>query len=164
MSCSSVGTEFRLIFDNSNDDNNAKATLRVAPPYVIVVQLIRSNLTTTSRGSTASVAYTGCNYMSVQSAPAVSPLAYALRYFPSMTNVISQAPVSNMGVSFAINVDIVLVGGNDAQYKHDHRIQVRGRHSHCNQEIHAHGTAMYKSPVRILIKPPAHAELERRCQ
>ncbi len=120
MSRSFVGTEFRSIFDNSDDNNNAKATLGVAPPYVIVVRSIRSNSTTTSRGSTASVADTGCNFISMRSAPAVSPLPYALRYFPSVTNVISQAPVSNMGVSFAIDVDIVLVGGNDVQYKHDH--------------------------------------------
>ncbi len=164
MSRSSMGTEFRSIFDNSNDDNNAEATLGVAPPYVIVVQLIRSNSTTTSRGSTASVADTGCNFISVQSVPAVSPLAYASRYFPSVTNVISQAPVLNMGVSFAINIDIVSVGGNDAQYEHDHRIQVCGRHSHHDQEIHAHGTAVYESPVRVLIKPPAHAEMDRRRQ
>ncbi len=91
MSRSLVGTEFRLIFDNSNDNNNAKATLGVAPPYVIVVQSIRSNSRTTSQGSTASVADTGCNFISVQSAPAVSPLAYASRYFPSVMNVISQA-------------------------------------------------------------------------
>ena len=37
MSRSSVGTEFRLIFDNSDDDNDAEATLGVAPPYVIIV-------------------------------------------------------------------------------------------------------------------------------
>ncbi len=164
MSRSSVGTEFRSIFDNSDNDNDAEATLGVAPPYIIVVRSIRSNSTTTSRGSTASVADTGCNFISVRSAPAVSHLAYASRYFPSMTNVISQAPVSNMGVSFAINVDIVSVGGNDALYEHDHRIQLRGWRSHRDQKIHAHGTAVYKSPVRILIKPPAHAESDRHYQ
>jgi hypothetical protein len=164
MYLSSMGMEFRLIFDNSNDDNNTKATLGVAPPYVIVVCSIRSNSTTISRGSTASVANTGCNFISVRSAPVVSPLAYASRYFPSVMNVIGQAPVLNMGVSFAIDVDIVLVGGNDAQYRHNHQIQVCGRHSHRNQEIHAHGTAVYESPVRVLIKPPAHAKLDRRRQ
>jgi hypothetical protein len=140
MSCSSVGTEFRSIFDNSNNDNDAEATSGVAPPYVIVVQSIRSNSTTTSRGSMASVADTGCNFISVRSTPAVSPLAYASRYFPRVMNVISQAPVLNMGVSFAIDVDIISVGGNDAQYEHDHRIQARVRRSHCNKEIHAHDT------------------------
>ncbi len=126
MSRSSMGMEFRLIFDNSDDYNDAEATSGVAPPSIIVVQLIRFNSTTTSQGSTASIADTGCNFISVQSAPAVSPLAYASRYFPSVTNVISQVLVSNMGISFGINVNIVSVGGNDAQYEHDHRIQVRG--------------------------------------
>jgi hypothetical protein len=104
MSCSSMGTEFRSIFDNSNDNNDAEATLGVAPPYVIVVRSIRSNSTTTSWGSTASVTNTGCNFISVRSTPAVSPLPYASRYFPSVTNVISQAPVLKMGVSFAIDM------------------------------------------------------------
>ncbi len=164
MSRSSVGMEFRLIFDDSDDDNDTEATLGVAPPYVIIVRSIRSNSTMTFRGSMASVADTGCNFISVQSALAVSPLAYASRYFPSMTNVISQAPVLNMGVSFAIKINIISVGGNDAQYKHDHQIQVWERQSHCDQEIHAHGTAVYESPVRVLIKPPAHAELDRHRQ
>jgi hypothetical protein len=65
MSRSSMGTEFRWIFDNCNDDNNAKATLGVAPPSVIIVRLIQFNLTMTSWGSTVSVANTGYNFISV---------------------------------------------------------------------------------------------------